>query len=73
MTTSERAVLEALLELDRAVAGLKTANPKPDVRSILERIDRLGAELPADAPGHLRHYLQRKSYEKGEAVPAGAG
>ncbi len=64
MTATEQALLETLQELERAAASIRTAAVKPDLHPILERLDRLGASLPADAPGDLRHYLQRGSYEK---------
>jgi hypothetical protein len=67
MTEVERAILEALEELERAAAargGESAAGVRPPILPILERIDRLAGELPAGAPGDLRHYLQRKSYEK---------
>jgi len=68
MKAIEQAILEALQELERAAVGRgPTAVPgaaKVPILPILERIDRLAGELPADAPGDLRHYLQRKSYEK---------
>jgi hypothetical protein len=43
------------------------------VLPLLERLDRLAAELPADAPGDLRHYMQRKSYEKARLFLIGRG
>ncbi|MGE3310546.1 MAG: hypothetical protein AB7O66_11290 [Limisphaerales bacterium] len=68
MTETENALLEALIELERAAAsGRATPGSTPvkvPILPILERIDRLASELPATAPGDLKHYLQRKSYEK---------
>ena len=31
---------------------------------MFERLDALAAQLPPSTPHDLRHYLQRKSYEK---------
>lgn len=68
MTVTENAILEALIELERAAAAARapqaSAEGKVPILPILERIDRLATELPPTAPGDLRHYLQRKSYEK---------
>lgn len=68
VTVTEHAILEALLELERAAGAARGpeagAPPRTPILPILERIDRLALELPATAPGDLRHYLQRKSYEK---------
>ncbi len=68
VTEIEHSLLEALIELERAAASGRGSQGSPTVKTpilpILERIDRLASELPATAPGDLRHYLQRKSYEK---------
>jgi len=64
MTAIEDQLLQALLDLENAAAKMASANPKPDLKPIFARLDDLEARLPADAPGDLRHYLQRKSYQK---------
>jgi len=64
MTETEDAILQALTELDSAVKNMKTANPKPNLLPIFERIDRLARQLPRDTEPQLQHYLQKKSYEK---------
>ena len=64
MTAIEDQILRALLDLEHAVAQMASANPKPDLQPKLARLDELAAQLPADAPRDLRHYLQRKSYQK---------
>lgn len=64
MSQTESAILEALLELERAVAVMPTANPKPNLLPIFARIDQLAAQLPTDADPTLLHYLRKKSYEK---------
>lgn len=70
MTAAERAILQALEDLERAASASRprTAAAAPPsatpILPILERLDRLTAELPAQTPSELRHFLQRKSYEK---------
>jgi hypothetical protein len=64
MTAIEQDLLAALGELERAAKTMPTANPKPDLPRMFARIDALAARLPDDSDPGLRHYLQRKSYEK---------
>lgn len=64
MTGTERDILGALLELERAVASMPTANPKPNLVAMFTRIDELTRQLPRDADPSLLHYLHKKSYEK---------
>ena len=64
MTKLENDILAALEELDSAVKAMPTANPKPDLMPIFGRLDALTLQLPREASPDLRHYLQRKSYEK---------
>jgi hypothetical protein len=66
MTQTEREILDTLLQLENAVGQMGHAT-KPDLRPIFTRLDRLASQLPADAPPDLRHYLQRKSYQKARA------
>jgi hypothetical protein len=47
---------------------MASSQPKPDLRPLFARLDKLAAQLPADAPADLRHYLQRKSYQKARAL-----
>lgn len=51
-------ILAALRRLDA------TASSRGDVLPVLRELDELCRALPADAPADLRHYLQRRSYEK---------
>ncbi len=64
MTDVEQSLLNALDELDATARAMQTANPKPSVLPIFERIDQLAGVLPRDTDPTLSHYLQRKSYEK---------
>ena len=60
----EKQLLESLLALDRAVASMPTANPKPNLLPLFARIDELTRQLSRDADPTLLHYLHKKSYEK---------
>ena len=60
MTETEQRLLEQLRELEADV----TRQPRPDLRPRLVELDRLTRELPAQADPELRHFLQRRSYEK---------
>jgi hypothetical protein len=64
MTEAEQNLLNALDELDGAVRSMPTANPKPNLMPLFERIDHLGTQLPEGTDPNLSHYIQRKSYEK---------
>jgi hypothetical protein len=64
MTEVERDLLAALLELDRKVAEMKTAQSKPDLLPVFQRLEDLAARLPANAHGQLLHFLRNKSYGK---------
>ena len=58
MTTLEQQLREALIDFMRAAAK------KGDVGAALKRMTDLQAQLGADAPPMLRHYLERRSYQK---------
>jgi len=60
----DRQLLAALVQLDETVKALATANPKPDLLPLFQRIDELAAQLPAGTDPTLLHYLHKKSYEK---------
>ena len=64
MNETEKQILGALTELDQAVAAMRTANPKPDLKPLFARIESLSGQLPPDTDPQLRHYLTRQSYEK---------
>ena len=71
MTGTERIILEALLELERAVASMPTANPKPNLLPMFTRIDELTRQLPRESDPSLLHYLHKKSYEKARLLLQG--
>jgi hypothetical protein len=64
MTQTEQSILDALLELERAVEAMPRSNPKPDLRPMFSRLDELTASLPVSTEPLLLHYLHKKSYQK---------
>lgn len=60
MTETEQHLLEQLRALEADVAR----QPRPDLRPRLVELDRLTRALPTAADPELRHFLQRRSYEK---------
>ena len=64
MSQTERALLQALVELDAAAKSMPTANPKPNLMPMFSRLDELTHQLPKNASPDLLHYLHKKSYEK---------
>lgn len=64
MSDTERAILQALVELDGAVKSMPSANPKPNLLPLFSRLDELTRQLPKNASPDLLHYLHKKSYEK---------
>jgi hypothetical protein len=64
MTETEQSLLTALIELEKTVAAMPTADPKPNLLPLFARLDELTRQLPRDADPTLLHYLQKKSYQK---------
>lgn len=64
MTETENAILQSLLELETTIKSMPTANPKPNLLPLFERIDGLTRQLPRSTDPGLLHYLHKKSYEK---------
>jgi len=64
MTNTERAILEALLELERTIAAMPDTTPKPNLGALFSRLDGLADELPPQTDPTLLHYLHKKSYQK---------
>jgi hypothetical protein len=60
----ETNLLNALIELENAVKAMPTANPKPNLMPLFNRLDELTRQLPRNADPALLHYLHKKSYEK---------
>jgi hypothetical protein len=68
MTEIEEQILESLLELERAVEEMAAGKSKPDLLPVFARLDGLAQSLPSSADAQLRHYLQRKSYQKARVL-----
>lgn len=64
MTHIEKNILDGLIELEKAVRSIPTANPKPSLLPLFAKIDDLARQLPANTNPRLLHYLSKKSYEK---------
>jgi hypothetical protein len=64
MTDVTQRLRESLEELDQTVATMATANPKPNLLPLFERIDTLARTLPPGTDPSLMHYLQKRSYQK---------
>ena len=64
MTTAEKNILDALLQLESTVRAMPKANPKPSLLPIFALIDELTRQLPKETDPSLLHYLHKKSYEK---------
>ncbi len=60
----ESQLLETLTELESAVKGISSKNPKPDLVPMFSRIDELAKQLPGGTDPTLLHYLHKRSYEK---------
>ena len=71
MNDHERAILDALLELDAAVKLMPTVESKANLLPLFERLDVLARQLPRGTNPDLLHYLQRKSYEKARLLLQG--
>jgi hypothetical protein len=71
LTPLEQELVRALADLQSAVASLPTANPKPSLLPLFQRLDELTVRLPRDADPLLLHYLHKKSYQKAALFLAG--
>jgi hypothetical protein len=73
MNDNENQILRALIELEEAVGRMPNANPKPNLVPLFSKLDEFAAGLPSDADPELRHFLQRKSYQKARLLLQGRG
>ena len=64
MTATEQTIWQTLVELDRQVKSMPTANPKPNLIPLFNQLDELTLQLPPQTAPELLHYLRKKSYEK---------
>ena len=67
----EQQLLDAFTELANAIKAMPLANPKPSLLPQFARINELAKQLPPAADPELRHFLQRKSYEKARRLLQG--
>jgi hypothetical protein len=72
MTDLENEILRALVNLEKAVDGMKAPGPKPDLAAHFAAIDGLAARLPRNSNPDLLHFLQKKSYQKARLLLEGA-
>jgi hypothetical protein len=63
-TALEKNLLDALVELDKAVKSMRAIDGKPNLLSLFLRIEELTKQLPPGTDHNLLHYLHKKSYEK---------
>lgn len=73
MTETERSILDELIHLDQLVKSMPTAQPKPSLLASFAKLEALSRELPPSGDAALRHYLDRKSYEKARLHLEGLG
>ena len=64
MNETEREILVTLQDLEARVRSMQTANPKPNLLPLFEKLDALTRKLGPAADHSLLHYLHKKSYEK---------
>jgi hypothetical protein len=64
MTDIEQDILDTLSELEAGVAAMATANPKPNLVPLFQRLQGFAGRLPGGSHGQLIHYLGNGSYEK---------
>ncbi len=64
MTALEERILNTLVELEKTISTMRTAQPKPSLQPLFRRLDDLTGQLPAGSDPQLLHYLHKKSYEK---------
>jgi hypothetical protein len=64
MTDLEQDILNVLNELAAGVSAIKTADPKPNLVPLFNRLNEYATRLPRDTHGQLSHYLQNGSYDK---------
>ncbi len=76
MRDVESELLQALRDLEQAASAARSRPPGAPggsgVLPILERLDLLAQELPPTSSPDLRHFLQRKSYEKARLLLEGS-
>ncbi len=64
MTSVERALLDKLIELEKAVEEMRQTRTKADLRPYFSTIEILSQQLPRGTDPSLLHYLHKGSYQK---------
>jgi hypothetical protein len=73
MTDLERDILSVLTELETGVAVMRTAQPKPNLVPLINRLNDYAAQLPRATHAQLIHYLTNGSYQKARLWLTGRG
>ena len=71
MTELETQLLTTLTDLEKAAQQMRSANPKPDLQALFNRLDDLTGKLPRSTDPNLLHYLHKKSYQKARLLLEG--
>lgn len=71
MTDVERALLDALRDLEHEVADAAQLGRRPEVVTRVLRLRELTSALPLQADPMLMHCLQRQSWEKARMILEG--
>ena len=71
MTQTEQNILDALLELERAIGSMPRTTPKPNLLPLFSRLDDLMRALPPTSNPMLLHYMHKKSYQKARLLLQG--
>ncbi len=67
----ETSILDGLHALEAAITAGRPPAPNPALRSVLARLDELTAAMPQKTTADLRHYLQKRSYQKARILLEG--
>ncbi len=71
LSAFETSVLKTLHALEAAIAAGRPPSPNPTLRTVLSQLDQLTTELPPTIRADLRHYLQKRSYQKARILLEG--
>jgi len=70
-TPIEKQILQTILNLETTVARMGTAQTKPDLLPLFQKLDELTSQLPSSTNPSLLHYLHKKSYMKARLLLEG--
>ena len=68
MTLLERALLDKLIELEKAVEEMRQTRTKADLLPYFSTIETLSHQLPRGTDPSLLHYLYKRSYQKARVL-----